>query len=89
MNRNSLTELTDEQLFKLLRSTKSGVLKAIDHGAAYAPSFHIGISVLEIFEKEVRRRGFDPSDEKKFGRDIIGELVAEKIKEAASELSKS
>ena len=82
MNRNSLTELTDDQLFKLLRSTKSGVLKAIGHGEATAQSFHIGVSVLEIFEREVRRRGFDPSDEKRFGRDIIGELVQEKIKEA-------
>jgi hypothetical protein len=36
--------------------------------------------VLEILEKEVKRRGGNPSD-KKYGRDIIGEIIQTQIKE--------
>ena len=84
LEKNSLERLTNEELAKLVHSTKKGIFRAIDHHETEGTGFHIGISVLEIFERELRRRGLDPSDQKVYGRDIIGELIAERLKENES-----
>lgn len=84
MNKSSLECLTDEELAKLVHSTKKGIFRAIDHHDTMGASFHIGVSVLEVFERELRRRGLNPSDEKTYGRDIIGEIIAERLKENES-----
>jgi hypothetical protein len=78
--KSSLERLTNEQLAQLVHSTKQGIFRAIDHRDTLGASFHIGVSVLEIFERELRKRGLDPSDEKVYGRDIIGEIIAERLK---------
>lgn len=85
MTRTNLEHVGTEEIITLLHSTKTGIFRAIDKGAAGAVGFHLGVMTLEIFERELRRRGLDPSDEKKFGRDIIGEMVQEKLKEAENE----
>jgi hypothetical protein len=79
---NDVERVSDADLRTLVLSTKSGILKAIDRGRQSAEPFYMGVQVLEIFEKELRRRGFDPTD-KAFGRDIIGEIVQVKLEDAS------
>ena len=78
--KSSLEMLTEADLVKLVHSTKKGIFRAIDHHSTMSETFHVGVAILEVFEKEIRRRGLDPSDEKVYGRDIIGEIIAERIK---------
>lgn len=78
----NLDHVSDENLFTLLHRTKDGVIRAMDEGTQQAQPFHVGVMMLEIFEKELRKRGFDPSDEV-FGRDVIGEIIAIKLEDHA------
>jgi hypothetical protein len=80
MSGSNLDHVSDEELVTVIHSTKGGILRAIDHHQEHAQSFHLGMMVLEILEKEVKRRGGNPSD-KKYGRDIIGEIIQTQIKE--------
>lgn len=77
-----LEHVSTEDLTTVVKKTKAGILRAIDHHKEHAQSFHIGITVLEVLEKELRVRGEDPSDSK-FGRDIIGEIIQTRIDENA------
>lgn len=76
----SLNHVSDEVLFDMVKKNRRSVIGYIAHGKSAAEPFHIALMTLEIFEKELRDRGFDPTD-KRFGRDIIGELVTAKMEE--------
>ena len=80
MKTGNLDHVSDDELATVIQSTKSGILRAIDHHKEHGEGFHVGMTVLEILEKEVRKRGGDPSSPR-YGRDIIGEIIESQKKE--------
>lgn len=82
MNLGHLDHVSDEELVIILGTTKNGVLNAIDRGKTAQPPFEIGLMVLETLEREMRKRGMDPTDEEKYGKDIIGQIIRIKMEDA-------
>lgn len=75
--------MTDEELFSLVARTKKAIIRYVDHGEQAAQPFHLSVMMLEVFEKELKARGFDPSDEA-FGVDIIGKIIEMRLEDASA-----
>lgn len=74
----NLADMTDEEVIEKALLTKKKVERAFDFALAHTSAFQANLRILEILEKEMRSRGYDPQDEDKFGRDIIGEIISYK-----------
>lgn len=66
---NSLERLTDIQLGGLILMAKDGIADAVDgvadgryEAVDSAPIYHMGLMVLEVYEREAVRRGMNPKD---------------------------
>ena len=84
---SGFTCMTDEELTKALlfvkdsfTRTENAVRKNPETASFRQVGANIQVSVIEQFEKELRKRGYDVTSEA-FGRDILGEIIADKLKE--------
>lgn len=78
--------MNDKTLVLIVNNFKKGMLKVINMGndafvgdpegkkCPPAASFQFNLLMLERAEKEIRRRGFNPSDPR-FGPDIMADIV--------------
>ena len=84
---NYMAKLPVATIAQLTRNLKVGVLEVLDMTPEQmlkgdiekkqcppAAAFHVGMAGLVAFEREIRRRGLDPSDPI-FGPDIVPEIA--------------
>ena len=93
--RNYLEGLSDEALAQHVHNTKAGILKVLvmgedmhkgDTEKKQCPpeaAAWVGIACLESLEREIARRGMDPTHEV-FGIDVLGEMAEIFAEEAGS-----
>lgn len=73
--------MNDEQLTERVRRLKTHIVKSVDLGRAATTEFDVSITTLQVYEQELRLRGYDPSDTDRFGVDVIGRLIQLKLEE--------
>ena len=84
---NYMKKLPVETIAQLTRNLKAGVLQVLDmppeemrkgdiekKQCPPEAAFHVGMAGIVAFEREIRRRGLDPSDPI-FGPDIVPEIA--------------
>lgn len=84
---SGFTCMSDEELTKALLFVKDSFTRtedAVRNDPSTAGVRQIGaniqIAVMEQFEVELRKRGYDVTDSA-FGRDVLGEIIEAKLKE--------